>query len=143
MILALLQVNRNNYAAGCRQFQGKWDGALKYYQKVAEDYPDSKYACWAQAAVGWCYEALRDLNHAPKEAINPLAEEAYKAVLDKYPDCLMNTQAAYRLAELSVEKGDKASAIMYYKKYLELAKLNDAQAEKIEAKIASLEEEEK
>jgi tetratricopeptide (TPR) repeat protein len=131
------------YAAGCRQHQQKWDGAIKYFQKVADNYPEFQYAWNAQAAIGWCYEALRDFNEAPKETINPLAEEAYKAVLAQYPNCDMAGYAAYRLAELSVEKGDKASAIIYYKKFLELAKQGDKRIEKVKAAITSLEEENK
>ena len=130
-------------AAGCRQQQGKWDGAITYFQKVAENYPGFQYAWNAQIAIGWCYEALRDLNQAPKEAINPLAEEAYKAVLSQYHDCIMADYAAYRLAELSVEKGDKVNAISYYNKFLELTKQEGKMIEMVKAKIASLEEETK
>lgn len=128
------------YAAGCRQNQQKWDGAIKYFQKVVDNYPDFQYAWNAQAAIGWCYEEIRDLSQAPKEAINPLAEEAYKTVLEKYPGCTMAYYAAYRLGELSVQKDDNASAIVYYKKFLELAQKDDIRVDKVKAKIASLEE---
>jgi TolA-binding protein len=128
------------YAAGCRQLQGKWEKSIVYLQKVVDDYPNYKNACNAQVAIGWCYEALRDRENLPKEAINPLIEEAYKAALDKYPDCNMAASAAYRLGELSIKKGDKVNAIVYYKKFLELAMQGDRRIETVKAKEASLEE---
>ncbi len=131
------------YAAGCRQHQGKWEGAIKYFQKIVDNYPDYKNICNAQAAIGWCYEALARSENWPKEAALPLIEEAYKAVLDNYPNGNMVYYAAYRLGELSIEKGDKAGAITYYRKFLEKANPQDTRIEAVKAKIASLEEETK
>jgi cytochrome c-type biogenesis protein CcmH/NrfG len=51
--------------------------------------------------------------------------------------------AAYRLGEISVEKGDKTSAITYYKKFLELANPQDTRIESVKSKLATLEEESK
>jgi TolA-binding protein len=128
------------YAAVCRQQQGKWDKAIVYFQRVVDNYPDYENVCACQAAIGWSYEALIGRENWPKEAVEPLIEEAYKAVLDKYPDCYMAHYAAYRLAEMSVEKGNKSDAITYYKKFLELAKQGDGRIEKVKAALISLEE---
>ena len=57
----------------------------------------------------------------PKEGANPLIEDAYKAILNNYPDCYANKEAAYKLAGMMLDKGDKAGAIKYYRKFLELA----------------------
>jgi hypothetical protein len=103
------------------------------------DYPSYERVCGAQAAVGWCLEGLKNSGEAPKEAVNPLIEEAYKAVLDNYPDCYIVDYAAYRLGELSVEKGDKTAAIAYYQKFLELAKPGNLLIETVKQKIAELE----
>jgi TolA-binding protein len=127
------------YAAGCRQEQKDWDGAINYFQKVVDDYPGFEYACNAQAAIGWCCEILRDSNEAPKEAIEPLIEEAYKRVLDSYPDCYAAGYAAYRLGELSVEKGDEPNAIVYYRKFLILAGPNDTRIESVKTTLVKLE----
>jgi len=108
--------------AVCRQEQKNWAGAIEYFQNVAADYPDFEYVCGAQAAVGWCYEALRDAENLSKEAVDPIIEEAYTAVLVTYPDCYIAHHAAYRLGEMSYEKGDDANAILYYRKFLTLAK---------------------
>jgi len=131
------------YAAGCRQQQEKWEKAIEYLQKIVQEYPSYERACNAQAAIGWCYEALVGKENWPKEAVNPLIEEAYKAVLAQYPNCDMAGYAAYRLAEMSVEKGDKTSALMYYKKFLELAKQDDIWVRNVKAKLAALEEDSK
>jgi TolA-binding protein len=131
------------YAAGCRQQQGNWDGAIKYFHKTIENGPMFQYTWNAQAAIGWCYEALARSEKWPKEAALPLIEEAYKAVLDKYPNGNMAYYAAYRLGELSIEKGDKAGAITYYRKYLEKAHPQDTRIETIKAKLTTLEEENK
>ena len=93
----------------------------------------------AQAAIGWCAEALRDSNQAPKEALEPVIESAYKAVLTNYADCYIADYAAYRLAEMSVEKGNRAEAIGYYRKFLELAGPQDGRIEAVKAKLIELE----
>jgi hypothetical protein len=74
-----------------------------------------------QAAIGGCYELLRDREGVPKETVNPLVEEAYKATLNNYPGCYATNGVAYRLAGLMLEEGDKAGAIKYYQKFLETA----------------------
>jgi len=127
------------FAASSRQQLNRWDDAIEYYQKVVNDWPDFKYAGGAQCAVGWCYEELRNEGKAPKETVNPLIEEAYKEVINKYPDCYIANYAALRLAELSAEKGDKANAITYYKKFLELTKPGNCQIDTVKAKLAELE----
>ena len=60
---------------------GRWADAINNYQKVLEDWPDFEHACGINAAIAACYESLRDKEGVPKEGINPLIEEAYKAVL--------------------------------------------------------------
>ncbi len=51
----------------------------------------------------------------------------------------MNSHAAYRLGEMSYEKGDAANAILYYRKFLTLAKPDDRRIEAVKAKLAELE----
>jgi hypothetical protein len=65
---------------------------------------------------------LRDEGGVPKEGVNPLIEQAYKAILANYPNCYAVNEVSYRLAGLMLEKGDKANAIMYYQKFLDSAK---------------------
>jgi len=51
----------------------------------------------------------------------------------------VNSHAAYRLGEMSYEKGDAANAILYYRKFLTLAKPDDRRIEAVKAKLAELE----
>jgi len=127
------------FAASCRQQQAKWDGAIEYYQKLVDDWPDYKLVGGAQCAIGWCLEVLRDEGKIPKEQADTLIEQAYTTVLTKYSDCYTAHYAAFQLAEISDRKGDKANAISYYKKYLELAKPGYSDITKAQARLAKLE----
>jgi len=91
--------------------------------------------------VGWCYEALKDSSDSNElaEAVNPLIEEAYKATLEDYPDCYIADYAAYQLAELNAETGDTAEAVIYYRKFLELARPDDRKIDAVKAKLTELE----
>ena len=126
-------------AATCRQELGRWDDAIAYYQKVVDDYPDFAYVGGAQCAIGWSFEALRNSGKIPKEQANPIIEQAYTAVLTKYPDCYVANYAAFQLAGMSAEKGDKISAIAYYKKFLDLAKPQDVRIARVKETLSRLE----
>jgi tetratricopeptide (TPR) repeat protein len=99
----------------------QWDEAIENFQKVVDNWPDFAYACVSEAAIAGCYETLRDSGSVPKEGANPLIEDAYKAILTNYPACYANKEAAYKLAGMMLDEGDKAGAIKYYRKFLELA----------------------
>jgi hypothetical protein len=117
--------------------------------------PDFEYACGIEAAIGWCYEKLRDEGGVPKEEINPLIEQAFIAVMVNSSGCYATNEVAYRLAGMMLEKGDKVSAVKYYRKFLDTVKLfrddsgglprlrsrqpQDSRVEAVKAKIAELE----
>ncbi len=117
---------------------GRWTDAINNYQKVLDNWPDFEHACGIQAAIGGCYEKLRDKEGVPKEGVNPLIEDAYIAILTNYPNCYAIKNAAYKLAGIMLEKGDKASAAKYYKKFLETARPNDDRLAPVKAKLAEL-----
>jgi tetratricopeptide (TPR) repeat protein len=125
--------------AACCQQRGDWDGAVEYYQKVVDEFPDYKYAGGSQCAVGWCFEVLRDSNQIPKEIVNPMIENAFVSVLTNYPDCYVADYAAYQLADMCDKKGDNVNAISYYKKFLELANPANTRIKIAEGRIAELE----
>jgi len=118
---------------------GKSEDAIAYYQKIVNDYPDFENADAAQCAVGWCYEAMRNAGKISKEEANPLIERAYKNVVDKYPYSYTCDIAAYRLGEICVEKGDKANAVIYYNKFIQMARPGDSRTAKVQAIISNLE----
>jgi tetratricopeptide (TPR) repeat protein len=99
----------------------RWENAIENFQKLIDDYPDFEHACSVQTAMSYCYEQLRDSGDLPKEGINPILEETYKAVLTNYPGCYATKEVSYRMAGLMLEKGDKTSAVTYYKMFLQAA----------------------
>jgi tetratricopeptide (TPR) repeat protein len=117
---------------------GRWADAIANYQKVLDDQPDFEYACGIQAAIGGCYEKLRDEESVPKEQVNPLIEETYKTALANSSVCYSTPEIAYKLAGMMLEKGDKASAAKYYNKFLETAKRKDDRIATVKAKLAEL-----
>ena len=102
------------------------------------DWPDFEHACGINAAIAYCYESLRDKEGVPKEEINPLIEQAYKAVLADATGCFMTNETAYKLAGMMLDKGDKAGAIKYYQKFLERAGPDDGRLAPVKAKLAEL-----
>jgi tetratricopeptide (TPR) repeat protein len=127
------------YTALSRQKRGQWEGAIEYYQKVVDNYPDFEHICAAKAAIGWCYEILRNDGKLTKEEINPFIEQVYMDVLEEYPDCYVGDYVAYRLGELNLEKGDTVNAALYYRKFLELARPSDMRIEDVNEKLEKLE----
>ena len=117
---------------------GRWADAIDNYQKVLDDYPDFEHSCGINAAIGVCYESLRDKEGVPKEQVNPLIEEAYKAVLANSSGCYSTPDVAYKLAGIMLEKGDKAAAAKYYRKFLDVAKRNDDRIATVKAKLSEL-----
>jgi tetratricopeptide (TPR) repeat protein len=116
----------------------RWADAIDNYQKVLGDYPDFKYACGINAAIGGCYESLRDKEGVPKEQVNPLIEEAYKAALANSSVSRSTPEVAYKLAGMMLEKGDKTAAAKYYKKFLETARHKDDRFATVKAKLVEL-----
>ncbi len=133
----------------------RWADAINNYQKVLDDWPDFEFACDIKAAIAACYELLRDKEGVPKEEINPLIEQAYKAVLADAAGCFMTKDTAYKLAGMLLDKGDKTCAIKYYQNFLELSDPNvdptrkitcgksksssqDSRIEAVKAKLAEL-----
>ena len=117
---------------------GRWEDAINNYQKVLDDWPDFEHACGINAAIAFCYESLRDKEGVPKEGINPLIEEAYKAVLADATGCYMTKETAYKLAGMMLDKNDKAGAVKYYKKFLETSRPDDGRLAPVKAKLAEL-----
>ena len=136
-----------HYAARTYQELWQWEKAIANYQKVVDKYPDFEYACGAQAAVGWCYEFMIKAGEIAKEQAEPLIEQAYNKVLTNFTDCYLADYAAYHLAEMSEQKGDKTAAAEYYRMFLDIAnrrpggpqRAQDFRIAEAEAKLAELE----
>jgi tetratricopeptide (TPR) repeat protein len=119
---------------------GMWANAVENYQKVLDNHPDYEYACGINAAIAGCYELMRDKEGTPKETVNPLIEQAYKAVMADANECRSASipEVAYKLAGIMLDKGDKVGAIQYYQKFLESADPNDNLLAPVKAKLVEL-----
>jgi tetratricopeptide (TPR) repeat protein len=126
------------YAAMNYEQLNKWSQALEIYQKILNDYPGFELACGVQAAIGGCYEMMRDMEGVPKEGVNPLIKEAFKAVLANWPDCYSAVYVSMRLGDMALEEGDIKTAQYYYQQFLTKAKPKDKRIEMVKAKLAEL-----
>ena len=106
---------------------------------MVDDYADFEYVGGAQCAIGWSYETLRNSGKIPKEEANPIIEQAYTAVLTKYPDCYVADYSAIHLADRMLEKGDKVSAAKYYRLFIEKTYPGNGRIASVKETIAKLE----
>lgn len=74
-------------SAYCLAAVGEYQSAIQYYEKVADDWPDFKYAWNAQFMVGRSYQALKDEGAISKSEADLKTKIAYKQLLKKYPNC--------------------------------------------------------
>jgi len=107
------------FVAACCRKTGEYEKAIQYWQQLINDCPNFIYACSAQCLIGECYEKWRYSNNIPESEVNPLIEQAYKAVIEKYPDCSLVGHSCLRLAEPLLQKGEWAEAAMYFELFLE------------------------
>jgi TolA-binding protein len=100
-------------SAECCRRLGKYEKAVEYFQAVVDNWPDYEYAGDAQFLIGTSYERLRNGGSLPESEANPKIEQAYKSVVDKYPDCASAKYSSMELGRLSFKKGEWASAAQY------------------------------
>jgi len=103
----------------CYRRLGQYLKAIEYFQKVVDDWPDYKYACNAQCIIGECYEKLRNSGALPESEANQLIEQAYQAVIEKYPDCSLAGHACLKLAWPNFKKGRWAEAATYFELFVQ------------------------
>jgi TolA-binding protein len=127
------------YLAGCcRRGQERWEDAIAYFQIVLDNWPNCEYASAAQIGIAWCYQALSDSGKISKEQAKPLIEQAYVSLLQKYPGGYGTDHAAFALAEISAQKGDKAVAAEYYRIFLDSSKPGDSRITRAKSKLVRL-----
>ncbi|NIP28295.1 MAG: tetratricopeptide repeat protein [Phycisphaerae bacterium] len=107
------------FSAVCYHRLGEYEKAITNYQKEVDDWPDYLYAWSAQSLIGNCYEKLRNSGVIPESEANPKIEQAYEAVIERYPDCSLVGHACLKLARLNFEKGRWAEAAMYFELFLQ------------------------
>ena len=100
---------------------GEYQKGIEYYQNVVDTWPDYEYAWHAQFFIGMYYEKLRDSGGIPESEVNPKIEQAYKAVVEKYPDSNSSPYAALKLGQLNFNRGQWADAAKYFELFMEKA----------------------
>jgi tetratricopeptide (TPR) repeat protein len=92
----------------------EYQKGIEYYQKILSTWPKYKYAWHAQFLVGKYYEMLKNSGSLSAAEADPQIEEAYTAVLEKYPDSESAPYAAIKLGELNFKKGNLDKSLEYF-----------------------------
>ena len=98
---------------------GEYAKGIEYYQQIVDNWPNYQYAWHAQFFIGMYYEKLRDSGGIPESEANPKIEQAYKAVVEKYPDSNSSPHAALKLGQLNFNRGQWADAAEYFELFLQ------------------------
>jgi TolA-binding protein len=104
-------------AGYCYFWLDKPQVSIPYFQKVVDDYPQAEFAWSAQCWLGDCYEKLRDTGADPNAEAN--MEQAFKAVIENYPDCPSDGHACLKLAGIYFSRNNPAKAAYYLELFLE------------------------
>jgi len=109
----------NYFSATCYFRLGQYDKALGCYQRVIDNWPGYQYAWSAQCLIGECYENLKQLGNLPPSAADPNIVEAYKGVIEKYPDCSLVGHACLKLGTMNFGASQWDEAARYFGLFLE------------------------
>ena len=97
---------------------GEHEKAINYYQKLLCDWPGYHRAARAQFSIGKCYESLKDAGTLPGSEADLKIEQAYKAVLENYPDSTSAKDACkdacLKLGWLKFRKGLWPESVHYW-----------------------------
>jgi tetratricopeptide (TPR) repeat protein len=126
------------FSAVCYRKLGKYDKALAHYQKVVDDWPDYQYAWSAQCLIGECYEKLRDSGCISKTEAEPKIEQAYQAVIEKYPDCSLVGHACLKLGDMYLQKGEREKAAACFELFLSKAHPDDPRRGMVKGRLEKL-----
>ncbi len=113
------------FSAACYRRLGEYENAIEYYQKLIRDCPDYAFTWIAHYLMGECYEKLRNSGSLPVSEADPKIEQAYKALVEKYPDRGLAKPAALKLGRLNFQRGQWLDAAMYFELFLEKSTQNE------------------
>ncbi|MBW8039064.1 MAG: tetratricopeptide repeat protein [Planctomycetes bacterium] len=126
------------FSAVCYRRLGQYEKAITYYQQVVDNWPDYQYVWSAQYLIGNCYEKLKDFGSLPESEASLKMEQAYKAVVEGYPDCAMVPTASLKLGHLNLKRGQKVEAVQYFVLFLTTARPNDPRITSVETHLEKL-----
>jgi len=130
------------FTAVCYRQLGEYEKAITDYQKVVDNWPDYQYAWSAQYLIGSCYEKLKYYGTLPESEADHNIEQAYKAVVEKYPDSAMVPTASLKLGNLNLKRGQNIEAVQYFVLFLATARSTDPRIESVEIQLDKLKGEE-
>lgn len=91
---------------------------LTYYQKVVDEWPDYRYAWSAQAMIGHCYGQLLDAGLMSEAEAEPKIEQAYKTLIERYPDCSLTQGAYIKVGQINYKNAQWEQAAYHFQQYL-------------------------
>jgi TolA-binding protein len=107
------------YYAACNQQQLKqWNNALKNYQKVVDNWPEFEQDQNIQSKIALCYEKLVSSGQILEEQANPLIEQSYRDIINKYPYSSLSTDALFKLGWINFNKGQWNETVSYFERGL-------------------------
>jgi len=92
----------------------RYDDGNRLYQYLLDNCHQSRYTPMAQLLIGKWYERLRYSGSLPESEANRQIEQAYKAVIEKYPDTTAVRDASKKLGWLNFKRGQWVKAIQYW-----------------------------
>jgi len=107
------------FSAVCYRKLGNQEKAVEYFQKVVDRWPEYRYAWSAQCLIGECYEKLQSSGKLSVSEAEPMIEQAYQVVIEKYPDCSLVGHACLKLGQPSFKKGRWSDAAYYFELFLQ------------------------
>jgi tetratricopeptide (TPR) repeat protein len=126
------------FSAVCYRRLGQYDNALAYYQTVVDNWPDYHFAWSAQYLIGSCYENLKTSGAVPESEASLKIEQAYKAVVEKYPDSALAASACMKLSDLNLKRGQRLDAARYLELFLATARPTDPRINSVKARLEQL-----
>lgn len=93
---------------------------IEYYKYILDDWPKYKFAYHAQFLVGRYYEKLRDSGTVGESEANAKIEQAYKSVIQNYPDSDSTPVAALNLGRMYFKSAQWADAAHYFEVFVQI-----------------------
>ena len=106
-------------AVAYSQELGEYAKGIGHYQQIVDNWPKYKYAWDAQFLIGRSYEALKKSGSLPPSEADAKIQQAYQAVIEKYPDSNDAPSAALKLGQMSFSAGKWSDAAYYFELFLQ------------------------
>jgi hypothetical protein len=117
---------------------GQYAEAVKCYEVVLGRWADYRYAGESQYGMAVSLDSMSVESDANGADLGAAAEEAYKAVISRYPGCSMVAHAHRNLARMYERNGRNDEAIEYYKNAIAVGTLPEFVTKSISKSISGL-----